>query len=94
MLQQTLFYRIYTLIHIWRSKLMNIKLNPEDYAIKEQQLVEMFNAGILTHKYLLKLLKEKYYGVGKYCRWMEYIGLRDQVEPEYARQYFQNRSAT
>jgi hypothetical protein len=69
-------------------------LNPQDYSIKEQALVVKFNEGSLTHEYLLKLLNDKYYGVGTYCRWMEYIGLRDQVEPEYARQYFQNRSAT
>jgi hypothetical protein len=69
-------------------------LNPQDYSIKEQILVVKFNEGSLTHEYLLQLLNDKYYGVGTYCRWMEYIGLRDQVEPEYARQYFQNRSAT
>jgi hypothetical protein len=69
-------------------------LNPQDYSIKEQILVVKFNEGSLTHEYLLQLLNEKYYGVGTYCRWMEYLGLKDQVEPQYARQYFQHRRAT
>jgi hypothetical protein len=69
-------------------------LNPQDYSIKEQILVVKFNEGSLTHEYLLQLLNEKYYGVGTYCRWMEYLGLKDHVEPQYARQYFQHRRAT
>jgi hypothetical protein len=69
-------------------------LNQQDYSIKEQILVVKFNEGSLTHEYLLQLLNDKYYGVGTYCRWMEYLGLKDQVEPQYARQYFQHRRAT
>jgi hypothetical protein len=69
-------------------------MNPKDFAVREQILVEKFNKNELTQEFLLEQLNSKLFGVGTYCRWMEYLGLRDKVEPEYARQYFQNRIAT
>jgi hypothetical protein len=69
-------------------------LEPKDFGQREQILVEMFNNKTLNQAFLLEQLNSKIYGVGTYCRWMEYLGLRDKVEPEYARQYFQNRIAT
>jgi hypothetical protein len=69
-------------------------LNPTDFAVIEQILVEKFNNNELTQVFLLEQLNSNMFGVGTYCRWMEYLGLRDKVEPQYARQYFQNRIAT
>ena len=63
----------------------------EDFSTREKILVDKYNDGTLTHEFLLNWLNEKKYGVGTYCRWMEYLGLKEEVEPEYARQYFQDR---
>jgi hypothetical protein len=63
----------------------------EDFAPQEATLVDKFNDGTLTHEFLLNWLNEKKFGVGTYCRWMEYLGLKDNVEPKYAIQYFQVR---
>jgi hypothetical protein len=69
-------------------------LEPKDFGLREQILVEMFNNKTLNQEFLLEQLNSKIFGVGTYCRWIEYLGLKDQDEPQYARQSFQNRIAT
>ena len=68
-------------------------LNTKNFSSRELILVERFNDDSLTHDYLLEQFQLKKFGVGTYCRWMDYLGLKDQVEPEYARQYFKKRIA-
>jgi hypothetical protein len=70
-----------------------VKLEHVRFSPQEQILVDKFNDETLTPEFLLELLNQKKFGVGTYCRWMEYLGLKDQVEPEYAIQYFQVRSS-
>jgi hypothetical protein len=70
------------------AKLEHIRFSPE-----ESILVDKFNDESLTHEFLLDQLKQKKFGVGTYCRWMKYIGLKEEVEPEYAIQYFQVRAS-
>jgi hypothetical protein len=69
-------------------KFEHIRFSPQEHV-----LVEKYNDGSLTHEFLLDQLNQKKFGVGTYCRWMEYLGLKDQVEPEYYIQYFQVRSS-
>jgi hypothetical protein len=74
--------------------MLGTMLEPKDFGLREQILVEMFNNKTLNQEFLLEQLNSKIFGVGTYCRWMDYLGLKDQVEPHYARQSFQNRIAT
>lgn len=69
------------------------KLNPEDFALGETILVVMYNNEELTHESLLDLFIQKKFGVGTYCKWMTRLGLKEQIEPQFVRQYYQKRIA-
>jgi hypothetical protein len=70
-----------------------VKLEHYRFSPEESILVDKFNDESLTHEFLLDQLNQKKFGVGTYCRWMEYLGLKGEVEPEYAIQYFQVRAS-
>jgi hypothetical protein len=79
----------------WKSKELQqepikttTKLDPNEFTLKEQILVTLFNNNLLSHWELLNLFKSDYFGVGTYCRWMEYLGLKEDIETKYAELYY------